>query len=114
MTQKQHSFSWLVLAAAVLIGCEESHDTTSRKLTVPEDAKMVAEGPGELSFQVTEDGRLFIFDDEDQAVITTRRVRAGQEFVLSPDSNTGTLDGRQVIKQDLKKKHSHKLYFAPE
>ena len=85
-----------------------------RKLTVPDDAKVVADGAGELKYRAFQDGRLFVYDVEDQLVETARHVRAGQQMVVSPDSNTVTLDGRKIVEHDLKKEHTHRLYFEPE
>ena len=103
---------FLVAAAA---GCEETQAPPARpQIVVPQSAKVVAEGAGQLKYRVTEDGRLFIFDVDDQAVDAMRHVRAGQQFVLNPEANTATLDGRKALEQDLKKTHSHRLYFEPE
>ena len=74
----------------------------------------MAEAAGELKFAVTDDGRLFVFDVDDNAVDAMRHVRAGQMFVLNPDSNVATLDGRKTIEQGLNKIHSHRLYFEAE
>ena len=108
--------AFVALFAGAIIGCEESHEAREarRKLTLPDDAKVVAEGVGELKFRAMQDVRVFVYDVEDSALENARHVRTGQILVLKPDANVVTLDGHKVVEQDLKKDHTHRLYFEPE
>jgi len=117
-----HSFvrSWphfgfvaLLILAGATTGCQQDAATAARKVTVPDDAKVIAEGTGTLKYRALQDGRIFVFDVEDQLVDTARHVRAGQDVVVDPASNTATLDGRKIVEQ-LKVGHTHRLYFLPE
>ncbi len=115
MTLTLQNAAVLLLAAAIVAGCQEnSQPATPRQITLPGDAKVVAEGPGELTYQAKDDGRLFLFDVDDNLVVAAPHVRAGQKFNLSPDSATATLDGRKMVEQGLKKNQSYRLYFEPE
>ena len=112
-------FAFVALVAAAIVGCEETHEPSetravARKITLPDDAKVVAEGVGELKYRAMQDGRVFVFDVEDSALENARHVRTGQILVLKPDENVVTLDGHKVVEQDLKKDHTHRLYFEPE
>jgi hypothetical protein len=115
MTRTLQNLALLLLAAAIVGGCQEtSEPSTAHLITLPGDAKVVAEGPGELTYQAKEDGRVFLFDVDDNLVVAARRVRAGQQFALSAKLSAATLDGRKLVEQELKMKHSHRLYFEPE
>jgi len=112
-------FAFVTLFAAAIVGCEENHEASetrsvARKITLPEDAKVVAEGVGELKYRAMQDGRVFVFDVEDSALENARHVRTGQILVLKPDENVVTLDGHKIVEQDLKKDHTHRLLFEPE
>ena len=115
MKPSRFNIALVLLGAAFLAGCEEVQPPPARpQITVPDAAKVVTEGAGQLKYRATVDGRLFVFDVDDNAVDAMRHVRAGQVFVLDPDANVATLDGRKTIEQILKKTHSHRLYFEPE
>jgi hypothetical protein len=116
MNRTRHIFASIALLVAASLGCEETHEArdASRKLLLPDDANVVAEGAGELKFVAKEDGRVFVYDTEDQMLENAKHIRAGQLFELSPNANMATLDGRKVMDQQFKKEHSHRVYFEPE
>ena len=64
---------------------------TSEEWTLPR------EGAGELSYRALQDGRIFVYDVEDQALESAKRMRAGQKFVLSPEKNIATHDYRRSL-----------------
>ena len=84
MTRSSHNFAALLLAAGMFAGCEEVHDdpgtSLTRMLVLPGDAKVVAEGPGELSYKAQNDGRIFIFDVDDQTVENAKHMRAARSL----------------------------------
>ncbi len=115
MKRVSYSFLAFAVVAAFAVGCDEIADKgASRTLSLPDAAQVVAEGPGDLKYRIPDDGCVFVYDADEQAVIGIKHVRAGQRFVLSPDANGATLDGRRVIEHDLKRNHSHRLYFVKE
>jgi hypothetical protein len=104
----------LLVLVGIIAGCEENNAATvARQITLPDDAKSVAEGTGQLKYRVLQDGRVFVFDVEDGAVDTARHVRAGQDVLVDPTTNTATLDGRKIADK-LKAGHTYRLYFLPE
>jgi hypothetical protein len=107
-----------VLIAAFIVGCEENEKVDTGKythtLTIPDTAKVVAEGNGELSFRAPDDGRIWVMDADTGKVISSKRVREGQKFTLNPEANSAMLDSQKVISQDLKRKDKHQLYFEKE
>jgi hypothetical protein len=115
MKRSFNNVAMFLLGAVLLAGCQEMQDKTPlRALTLPDNAKSVAEGAGRLSFHVADDGRVFVYDVDAAAVVGASHVRAGQQFVATPDSGVATLDGRKVLSQGFTKGHSYRLYFEPE
>src|SRR5262245_20140360 len=78
------------LMAAFVVGCEENEKVDTGKythtLTVPDTAKVVAEGTGTISYRAPDDGRIFVMDVDTNTVIAAKRVREGQKFTLNPDA----------------------------
>lgn len=96
-------------------GCDisdsDSRKDDGRELNVPKNTEIVAEGHGDLSYKAKRDGIVYVFDEDDRVTLFRERVREGQRFTVSPEQNRATIDGEEVWKKDLKKKHSHRLYF---
>jgi hypothetical protein len=126
--QKLNRFTLALLLAMPILGCEanqdlkdmveqpESADTraVARQLSLSQNAKVVAEGAGDLKFRAPQDGRVFVYDVEDSAALNVRHVRTGQVFEVRPESNQVVLDGVKVKGQEIKKDHTYRLYFEPE
>jgi len=103
-----------LLFIALFAGCDQDVAQVQRTILVPNDAKVVAEGTGQLKYRAFQDGRIFVYDVEDQLTDTARHVRAGQQVVVSPDQEDATLDGRKITEHALKQGHTHRVYFVPE
>jgi len=109
-----------VFLAALLVGCASTDtrtDSSNDTLGVtqpPEQSRVVREGSGQLSYMARDDGRVYLYDVEDRAVVDSRPVSRGQEYLVVPDDNRVTLDGRTVLDRDLKSRHAHRIYFLSE
>jgi hypothetical protein len=106
---------WLVataLAANMAGGCASS--TTADKPSVPLEAQLVDEGAGQLSHRARSDGRIYLYDARDRAVMDNRSLRRGQEYVAIPNENKALVDDKRVLDKDLKREHPHRLYFLAD
>jgi hypothetical protein len=121
MNHSLYKLALIAFLAGAIVGCQETHEASEpearqvpRKLALPDNAKVVAEGAGDLKFRAPQDGRVFVFDVEDSTVLNARHVRAGQIVEIKPGANVVMLDGHKVTGQELKKDHTHRLLFEPE
>jgi hypothetical protein len=97
------------------------HDTTRDRDTgrtsrgldeIPTTATRVDEGNAtRLTYSPTRDGTVYVYDADDDRVILSTRVRRDERFVLDPDANRATIDGRTVLGTGLSARHRYRLYF---
>jgi hypothetical protein len=124
---KLSRFALALLLAVPILGCEATQDlkdvvaepeadtrAAARQLSLSQNAKVVAEGAGDLKYRAPQDGRIFVYDVEDSAALNVRHVRTGQVFEVRPETNQVVLDGVRVKGQEIKKDHTYRLYFEPE
>ena len=117
----------IIIAASLALllpasGCSSNNDQPSaaaRELHLPSDAQPVVAGMGnsELAFKAQEDGRVWVMDKTANQVLTRHRLRAGQQFMLSPSQDAATVDGRPVTDiqhMKLDPGHQYYLYFERE
>ena len=79
---------------------------------VPSSAKRVDEGPGpRLAYSSTRAGTLYVYDSDDDRVIFSTPLRPDERFVLDPDTNRATVDGRTVLGTGLNPRHRYRLYL---
>ena len=79
---------------------------------VPKTATRVDEGnAARLTYSPTRDGTLYVYDADDDRVILSTRVQRDERFVLDPDANRATIDGRTVLGTGLSARHRYRLYF---
>jgi hypothetical protein len=81
---------------------------------IPRDARMAAEGSGQLSYAPRSDGRIYLYDLTDRTVLDSRPIRRGETYAVDPDANKIELDRRTVSQRDLKRKHDHRIYFQAD
>ena len=94
-------------------------DTTTRddrgdldsSVSIPRDARKVAEGTGELAYSAHSDGRVYLYDIDDRVVVDNRALRRDERYAADPDQNRIQIDSKKVSNQDLKRKHNHRIYF---
>jgi hypothetical protein len=88
-------------------------DRSTRGLDeVPTTATRVDEGSGPLlSYAPSRDGTLYIYDTDDDRVVFSTPARQDDRFVLDPDANRATLNGRTVLGTGLVPSHRYRIYF---
>jgi hypothetical protein len=112
-------FALLSLMLITQIGASCMSTDTSRNdrddldssAAIPRDARKVGEGAGRLTYTARSAGRIYLWDLDDRTVIDNREIRRDQLYTVMPDQNRIEVDGRTVSKDDLKRRHNHRLYF---
>jgi hypothetical protein len=95
-----------------VIGRSDRGGSRSSVRDVPSTATRVDAGEGpRLSYSPTRDGMLYVVDADDQKLVFSARLRADERFVLDPEANRATLDGRTVLGTGLYPRHRYTLYF---
>lgn len=92
----------------------DDRDDLDSSVSIPRDARKVGEGSGRLSYSPRSAGRIYLYDIDDRTVIDNRELRRDELYAVSPDQNRIEVDGRAVSKEDLKRKHNHRLYFRSD
>ncbi len=113
---------WLpgvVLSAAMVFGCESSggRDGGSGGILragLPPSAKVVTEGQGQLTYTPEENGRIFVYDVNNDSVIGRFQMRRGQRLAMDGVSGRSTIDGNEVRVGKTKKDGSYQIYFLPD
>lgn len=82
---------------------------------IPAGAQIVGEMDGpNITYRAREDGRVYIFDNNDQKLVWSGRLRDGERFVLQPGRHEATINGSPVGLPKLGSGHGFTLYFMPE
>jgi hypothetical protein len=89
----------------------DDRETLDNSISIPRDARKVAEGSGALSYVARADGRVYLYDINDRVVIDNRTMRRDERYSVNPDQNRIQIDNKKVSDQDLKRKHDHRIYY---
>ena len=109
----------LSLAAALLLtlaltGCTVTGDDPVTELGVERGAVVVEEGAGRLSHEADANGRVWIYDKDDDRLVYEGRMTRNEEITLDPRDNRLTLNGKRITERDFKSNHMHRIYFKPD
>ena len=79
---------------------------------IPREAIRLEKDEGrEMRVRPNQDGRIFVYDPRADRIAYEGRLRAKEEFVAVPDSDSVTIDGRRVESARLSPKVRYELYF---
>lgn len=83
------------------------------KRPVPDSAKMVAEAArgGELSYKAAGNGKVYLYDNDNNALVETFTIKKGQRLTVNVKAGIATLDGQSVMKKGLSQKATYRLLF---
>ena len=123
---------------AALGGCGHSHKdelaeegfTERNPIGVPAEAKLVRHSrgqgggmqllnpdtwfaPDDTTFRPAHDGRVWVVDELNAAVVWRGRMRSGDELVVSPRENVILLNKGSVYQRKLRDEHGFLIYFVP-
>jgi hypothetical protein len=102
--------SVLMLAA----GCTVSGDDPVTELGVARGAVVVEEGAGRLSHEPNANGRVWVYDADDDRLVYEGRVNRGDDFIVDARENRISLNGQRQTERDLRSNHMHRIYFKEE
>ena len=97
----------MILGAAVLAGgCQ--YDRSS---AVPASATMAGESSGYLSYRAGEDGRIYVYNRNTNAVVYSGMIEKGQTVVVDSQKNQVLLDDRVVSENSLVAGDTYRIFF---
>jgi hypothetical protein len=95
-----------------VIGRSDRGGSRTTVRDVPSTATRVDAGAGpRLNYTPTREGMLYVVDADDQRLVFSNRLRADERFVLDPEDNRATIDGRTVLGTGLYPRRRYTLYF---
>lgn len=86
---------------------------TNLRAGIPPAATLVTSGTAP-SFSSTEPGRIYVYDATDNVRLGIYSMRQGQQFVLDPKSGRATVEGNEVVIDDVKNGHVYQIYFESD
>ena|SRR5687767_3134955 len=79
---------------------------------IPRDAVRVEEGVGDvLRYEAERDGRVYVYDEDDDRVVYSGKVYRGEDFVADPDRDVLSVNGKRLDDVNLRAKHRYRVYF---
>ncbi len=86
---------------------------TNLRAGVHPDATLVSSGAAP-SFSSTEPGRIYVYDATDNVRLGIYTLRKNQQFVLDPKSGRATIDGNEVVIEDVNNGHQFQIYYESD
>ena len=79
---------------------------------IPRDAQRVdtAEGSN-IRYEASRDGRVYLYDEDDDRVVYSGSVDRGELFLAEPDDDEISLNGKKLGDVNLRANHKYRLYF---
>src|SRR5918993_219371 len=107
MISKMFAVATLALAAFLISGCSEDDKDSLRDRDrdrdgggldeTPRDAVRVEEGVGRtLRYEADRDGRVYVYDEDDDRVVYSGNVYRGEDFVVDPDADVLSVNGKRL------------------
>lgn len=79
---------------------------------IPRDAVKVEEGAGDrLRYEAERDGRIYVYDEDDDRVVYSGNVYRGEDFVVDPGADVLSVNGKRLGDVNLRAKHRYRVYF---
>lgn len=103
-----------LLLALVLTGCTVSGDDPVTELGIERGAVVVEEGAGRLSHEADANGRVWVYDKDDDRLVYDGRMNRKEEIILDARDNRLTMNGKRITERDLKSNNMHRIYFKPD
>lgn len=91
-----------------------NRDTLERRglSEVPRDAVKVEEGVGDtLRYEADRNGRVFVYDEDDDRVVYAGNIYRGEDFVVDPDKDVLSVNGKRLGDVNLRAQHRYRVYF---
>lgn len=79
---------------------------------IPRDAVKVEEGVGDpLRYEADRDGRVYVYDEDDDRVVYSGKLYRDEQFVADPASDVLSVGGKRLGDVNLRAQHRYRLYF---
>ena len=79
---------------------------------IPRDAVKVEEGVGEsLRYEADREGRVYVYDEDDDRVVYSGKLYRGEQFVVDPKEDVLSAGGKRLDDVNLRAAHRYRLYF---
>jgi hypothetical protein len=94
----------------VLGGCAKD-----RHEAIPPSATLVSEAQGDIRYTAPEDGEVYVYDQSEDELIYSGRIRKGETLSLEPedDEDKIRIESQVVSTEDLKEGNKHRVFFSP-
>ena len=99
----------LCMLGAFLAGC-----MSERNQHVAPQATLASEGTGEVSYRAPEDGKVYVFDQNDNRVVYVGDVQKDQLVQVDPNKDDITVGDKIVFEKGLHKGNSHRIFFEDQ
>ena len=103
------ALAFVVAISLGIAGCQEvQKDDRANAVGVPEGAMLVEQGEGKLEYEPTDDGTIFVYDAEREALLYRDKVKEGDEFEIDPENNRIQVNEKTVHDRPLSGKKKHR------
>lgn len=110
MLRLSHIAAPAVLGLSLLVGgcANQRHDE------IPASATMAVEGDERLTYLAPYDGKVFVYDTNDERLVYSGDVEKGDEIMVDPDNESLMVDGRTAMEDGLRDGHRHQIFFEKQ
>jgi len=98
--------AWVYVVAICLGGC-----MSERNAQIPSTAERVAEGTGDVSYRAPDNGRVYVFDRNDDRIVFTGDVDKDQLVVVDTKNDRITVGDKVVSEKSLHPGNAHRIFF---
>lgn len=109
MFRLNHFAAPAVLGLSLLLGV--SGCMSNRHEEIPSTALMAAEGDERLAFAAQDNGKVYVYDVNDDRMIYSGTVSEGDEVILDPEHDQLTVDGRTALEDGIRRGNRHQIFF---
>jgi len=94
------------LAMFVMVGC-----AAERHKDIPESARLVADGHGDVDFVAPNDGMVYVYDRGAGDLIYSGRILESERVEVEPMKDRITLNGRTVMDKQIRDNNEIRVFF---
>ena len=94
------------LGMFVMVGC-----AAERHKSIPQSARLVADGQGDVDFVAPNDGMVYVYDRGAGDLIYSGRILEGERVEVEPMKDRITLNGRTVMDKQIRDNNEIRVFF---
>lgn len=81
---------------------------------IPSSATMAVEGDERLAYTAPHDGKVYIYDINDDKMVYSGDVKEGDDVTIDPEKRMVLIEGRTAIEDGVRNGHRHRIFFDEE